>query len=441
MIAFQRYIRSCILLAAVVAINPLFCGCIGDDSLCTEEDGAGTVADGNVNLSFTIVTRHAPSGRAADISGGLVGSSVENFINISDIQFLLFDADRKFLQNFYPDVKLADGNTDYSEYVATVSIDEPYFDENIDGNVNFYIMALANGKSLGMSFPGAFPGVTTISDLCSAAGSPLLTEGISTSGIFDPQNGVGIPMSGLQYFSVAGKSLKESTPHNPYNLSTPGGGRDINMLRAVAKIEVIDRINIPVGEDYDADIYGESPDRITGVSLLGTFSSGSMFPAMDQWDRGDAFETQQVIAPTVPKNASWLNPPVFPDRGNINLDGYGDVLRGFAYDEYATGQRADKCRVYSAYVYEYSRAGIGTGHPPYLHVTVKGSSDKNDANYGPQVLPMRLTQTEGQVVTDLDALMRNHIYRYEITAISQGLEITWTLCPMDEVTIDIPPFN
>ena len=63
------------------------------------------------------------------------------------------------------------------------------------------------------------------------------------------------------------------------------------------------------------------------------------------------------------------------------------------------------------------------------------------------VYRMRLAEyNDGTATTDLDMLLRNHIYRFEITGITpeskeEKLIIDWTLCDMDDVSVIIPPFN
>lgn len=71
---------------------------------------------------------------------------------------------------------------------------------------------------------------------------------------------------------------------------------------------------------------------------------------------------------------------------------------------------------------------------PYIRVTI-----------GTNVLPMRLaTYKDGVAETELPYMLRNHIYRFEITKIHLGSELTvnWTVCDMDDGgVIKIPGFN
>ena len=50
--------------------------------------------------------------------------------------------------------------------------------------------------------------------------------------------------------------------------------------------------------------------------------------------------------------------------------------------------------------------------------------------------------TDGQATNGLTALLRNHIYRYEIkSASSNSLTVNYTICPMGSGTADIPAFE
>lgn len=115
----------------------------------------------------------------------------------------------------------------------------------------------------------------------------------------------------------------------------------------------------------------------------------------------------------------------------------------FVPDEYARQLRADNCPVFSCYLYEYDRSRItNSEQAPYMRVTTRGSAGLQDGES--LVRPIRLaTYTNGVADQNLQALLRNHIYRYEVIDVNEfsEIELVWTVCPMDEATVDIPSFN
>lgn len=416
-------------------------GCVNEDDNCPVP-GSGS---DTVKLRFTIVTRtpmnsSRQSSRAADISGDKIGTPAENYLNLAarDISFLLFDRDQKLLRNFTPDVDITpvDGSN-YITYTVRATISEPYFANVADANTEFYIMVVANGRPYGLSAFALAPGHTSISDVAGQLASftlPTTYQDPITSGTtgWTPSqpgdaDGEYIPMAGLQHFTIA-KGAFAAGPENFIDLS-PDGSKDINMLRALAKIEVIDRIDIPKDGNFVDD-----PDRISieKVELLGYCATGTILPSFDQWNRNDALETQQVVAPTMASPLTYRNPAA---DFKITTDG---TKIEFHVDDDAQDKREDLCPVFSVYTTEYSLAAIGTANPVYARVTVQVNPTDS------RIYLLKLASyTNGQPGDNITTLLRNHIYRYEISDISiEGtLTANWVVCPMSEVKITIPSFN
>lgn len=434
----------CFRMALTVLICLMTGSCIEDASDCpeTSDPGLGTA---DVRLSFTIMTgreaaRTTDRSRSADIDGDQNGKNGENYIDINDLNFLLFDADGKFLQNFTPETKVIRDPDEETVYTVNATVSDPYFGEATGDNVVFYIMALCNGAQLGMGFPLLERG-TTIESLCSAAGSPSFTILPQTSilqwGIPGMQS---IPMSGLRAFSVSKAALKASSADNPVDISE-ARTKPLNMLRAVTKIEIVDKINIE--GKYNPAIHDNLPERIEKVEINGIYPSGTILPSMDQWTRNVAVpETQQVIAPTIPVSAAYLNPAKYPSPE------FTQIIPGTSLDFVPDGTDEDNCPVYAVYIYEYAAESFivdGSQHNvdngiklteqmPYIRVTI-----------GTDILPMRLaTYKDGIAEAELPYMLRNHIYRFEITKIHLGSELTvnWTVCDMDNGgLIEIPGFD
>lgn len=451
-----RHIKRLALLAGFLPLLTAG-GCVNDSSDCPQ------TGDGDkelFHLEFAISTRRTASGagniregstRAADIDGEVHGCPAENFINIADrdLQFLLFDGERKFLQPLdLNDVREVYTASDYSLYTFHTPVTAQYFKDNIGTTFSFYIMALANGAKMGMTYPVPTVG-ETIEDVVSStqgnASNSLLTVKPVTSQLFsaDIANLQLFPMAGLQKFTVYGPDLRKGTEAQPYNISA--NGKEINMLRAMAKIEVIDHVNFT--GNYN-DSYANDENRIAKVEINGIMNAGCILPAIGEWTNADADETQQVDNPTIPAGASYQNPHPIGTSNTLvpnDADMVSRVVIDFNIDEYAMSLRSDNCPVYSCYIYEYALANLAdTQTPPYARITTKGRSVGGQTE-GSRIMPMPISEYEnGVAVRSVASLLRNHIYRYQINSINQdnNVDVQWTVCPLDEVPeIVIPPFN
>lgn len=435
----RKYSRG--LLAAILAAVTLT-GCVYDDGACPDVPEPGR-HDSDVSISFKVATNRDMRTRAADLDGDQQGSQPEDYIDVGNMQFLLFDSDQKFLRFLTPTVTM----DRTGEYTVMDSFEEPYFENAADGSsVGFYIMSLANGYSMGAVWAGATRGVTSISDLCGVTQNTVLTAKPVPSLLMNANQDIeGVqrfPMSGLQNFTVAVSDLKASTREAPVDLSAGVSGRTLYMLRALAKIEIIDKANYTGGF---TEAVANDAVRIEKAELDGFFSRGCQLPAYSQWMRGDVTlpETQQVIAPSVPRTCTYLNPPAFSEN-NDEIGAVPDNVRiDFVPDEYAQSLRADKAPVFSGYVYEYADPsdGIAITQPPYIRVTTKGDGSDGSS----LILPFRLgVYEDGKYKEKCTQLLRNHIYRYEITSVNttSRIVVNWTVCDMDKpADITIPPFE
>lgn len=417
--------------------------------------------DGNFNVKFTLLSRcdsdMAASTRAETLTAEeRAGSDVENFINVDDINFLIFGEDRKFIQYLDKISVTSVGNTGYAVYEVYGNLHDSYFAPEISGSVTFHILAYANLKGWGVEesdITRPTPGVTLMEDFLASNSGILLRNAPDTAGLLHMNDGTGgtppwIPMAGVCKFTVARDMLSVgSNPENPadgaYDL-TAATGNSLNMLRALAKIEVVDKIN--VAGTYNEITYGHYPWnsseddadnknswlRISSVNLNGVMSLGSVFPDIAQWKPG--FETSQVSTPSIPADAEYLKPKSLGADGTIGTGGSdaGSSI-AFAPDRQATLLRADKCPVFSAYVFEYRKSLVDIPSlQPYMTVSTRGGND----NYR-VTLPLRLAKYEDGDATaadNLDALLRNHIYTYEICGIAQEVKVDWTVCDMDRLS-------
>lgn len=457
--------------------------CVNDSQLCPEPDEVG---GDKIYLRFTIFTvseggtNDSSSTRAADIDGEIAGSEYENVINLgkdgNGLTYFLFDASQGFVADISPEsttvlTKVTIGEDHAYEFYEVVSkLDKDYI--NTTNTIStFYILAAANYSDWFESNSYSLPTPTvgqTISSYITGNSCFVMTklpytdqlrhQGDSWS--YRP-GGSYFPLAGLQRFDVQSAMIEGSTQNSPYDISL-AANKDLNLLRTFAKIELIDKINVKDKYDptVDGSYFGEPGNetdegienahlRIHKLEMLGKMTQGTLFPNVAQWDRNGVFETQQVIYPTIPTTAEYLNAMVYSRDENDgswsdNYTGNSDCITDGYPDWYATQLREDKCPVFSLYVYEYSRlasqlTGVQTNELPYLRVTLRGSSDTDTQS---MMLPVSMEgydSTTGEYTSDtyINYLNRNHIYRYEVVAISQDATLVWKLCDMDDLSTDI----
>ena len=446
-----RLLRGTASAAALLALAIMAQGCVADND---DDCPAPPAPENNITLQFTVVTRNIQGrSKSGSESRALIiptdptqlGTADENYLDLQHLTFVLLDGSGKALTSFAPEVKPENPATDYySRYTVTASIDHPYFRDATTENINFYIMVLANYQnhtpmniavSPGMDFAHLFDPKTV-----GTFAFPLTKKADNYEQYWwEPSiaNAQYIPMSGLQNFTVAKTDLDKSSEEEPLNLSPASGGKDINMLRAIAKIEVIDHIEF----DKDATPHQKPiKDRVAieKVELLGFFSRGSILPTLANWQQDPtSTETQYVTSPSVPDAGSYNIPSPF-NTGDQN----GAAILDFYYDQTATDMREDGCRVFSAYVPEYSLAKIGTSTQAWMQVTIQNLNATN-AEEVSRLYELKLASyTDGLPWQEID-LLRNTIYRYQINSVSSTLLNTqWTVCPWDSSgEINIPDYE
>lgn len=426
-----------ILLSLLLSVGCLT-SCINDYGNCPAQ--VEELPHDSFQIRFQIATKPTGSSRAADIGGDLVGSGAENIINVDDIRYLIFDSNQKFICDISPEATATASNAMYTLYDVVAMVDDPYFMKGIDSMLNFYILVLANLSSWNITVPDLSPG----DDMSTVFTNGLVMDRVPVETVqllraADDEEAAKLPVAGLQRFSFHGSMLLSTTEGMPYDISR-ATGKDINMLRALAKIEIIDKINI--GDRIFDPVADDNGFRISKVEMNGYMAKGTLLPSLDQWMRGVVTpESQQVDAATIPNPFTYSFPPAFNANGTLgSAEGLSNYILDFALDNEATMLRDDKCPVYSCYVYEYKKlliSQIPIAQQPYFQVTLKGSIDPEIES---AVFPMRMAQyTDGSTTqaATLDNLLRNHIYRFEIAGISQQLSVNWTVCSMDEAEANI----
>jgi|GEM_PF-1194969 len=444
-------------------------GCVTDNDDCPIIEETP-----KVTMEFTVTTRGAIAGSRAitepSAPDGQLGTVDENYLDLRHISFLLFDDKQQLIVPLYPKVEPETG-TNYKKY--TVSCDLPYYTfdyakdnagtptEKPSDNVTFTVVVLGNYFDNDPKRLNFTTGVK-LDYMLNQNSSPTFGYPLSrATGHTEDKgwwpikgdNGQYIPMSGLRRFTVARTALLSTTPANPLRLSDDGN--EINMLRAVAKIEVIDCINKvdqtepTPGTDTDQD----AKKVVTGVTLNGFMSRGSIIPTADNFFRTGTdtdpviSETDYVTTTSIPSDAIYNDPLPYKivdggtaQRTNAKID--------FFYDATATNLREDKCPVYSAYVPEYEYASVNaTNVVSWLGVTISdktsGAAGTGDVITGGNLFEVKLApyNENNQPVGQL-TVFRNNIYRYELQSVDNfKFTLKWTVCNMDQVTVTIPDFN
>lgn len=411
--------------------------CIEDYGECPEIGG-----EGPFQLSFTILTKNVPDSRATEAEFDQIGTSPENYLDVNDMRILVFDNNRDFIVDVTPSASVMSKNDIFTIYEVRAKFDDPYFVDKVnsgDVNIDFYILVLANYSDWGISFPPMQKGVSLESFFADACTMTVLPNTFKLlNAVSDPSWRQLFPMAGLQHFSINGNNLLTSTESDPTDLSVLTG-KEINMLRSLAKIEVVDKVNIGDNEVF-TDEDEEDPLRIDKVELNGYMTQGTLLPGYQQWRGSGSPETQQVTAPTVPGTASYVRPPVLNNDNSFEPAGsLSGFILNFYKDEAATAMREDKCPVFSCYIFEYSSALLeGTTQRPYMRITTLAGNVGGDVMES-LLLPLRLaTYTDdGNPPVNVPYLLRNHIYRFEVVAIHQDVRVNWTVCPMDQASVDI----
>lgn len=379
------------------------------------------------------------------------GTLPENYLDLKNIKFLFFDSEQKFLSEFTPDVKPE--GTDYVRYDVTGIVQDQYFTNPQSNTVDFYILVLANysqyspegfyvtkGTTLQQLFDVQQPRFQ-LPTIASPWWFPHL-EDLTADGVYPgaPQY---IPMAGLQHFTVPAADFKSKE-----RIDLP---EDINMLRALAKIEVIDRIGASGTGDATIQLPAEQRSSIEKVELMGYYTLGTILPEFSQWNVGGDAETRYVSAPFVPTYIPYANPYPFNSQDNTATN----FRRNFGEDDVATAARADGCKVFSVYIPECKVPAadqqLVNGTYPiekgltkaWAQVTIQNPNGDSFGELSSVLYELKLTGYTNGASDEVDTpLLRNTIYRYEISSVSADIvNVTWTVCPMTPANIDIPGFN
>lgn len=323
-------------------------------------------------------------------------TKAEDYIDIAgqDFLVLVFDGYGRLIQRFEPSSTVIKQGQDAAAYELSGVLGETSANE-------IQVAVIANCNSMGAS--GAYDRFVL--------GNTFLSEmyGDGTKWNFTLPNPEGgwqpsieakrtIPMYGCSGVKSLNTAQPNAADENRYDLNLG----EIKMLRAVAKIEIVDCLP-------------EGVEIAPNVTLSAYNTQGRLIPdatANPDWNK----EGTQVTSPTLPDNVQTAT-----------------GLRFFTELKTIGGK---ECKVYSAYVTEASL----TTNRPHINLTVKDSEGQGTSSKDYEMAVD--SYTDGKASKELAALLRNHIYRYEIkSASSNSLTVNYTICPMGLSTADIPPFE
>jgi len=364
----MKNLKDCILSLFIGTwLGGLLPACTHDDEIRLPDRNDG------FHISIALSVGEAPIARAYDGAlSDLPGEGAEDYIDIEDLRIYAFSSNggQPCLAQVYPDPNVEglmkpEVTPVGGKYYLKAELPYDIFSQN----QQFKLVAVANnGKSVvekGSTLLGDF--VKNSYTISYTANSPWFPQW-GTSGTF----GLGIPMFGVQKVNLSGYDFKTHNEFNPYLL------KNVNMLRAMAKIEV----DVEEGKGFN----------ITSVSLLaGSYYDGGCIAPVGA---ASMTETEDVKLCNIPEP----NPVTVSSPLPFYRDG-------------ATGK-------FVAYVPEFD-LGNENSRKDKIELTI------DDETYH---LSLTKYAADGKPsFTDSDAypwnaLLRNHVYRYTITEV-QGLAI------------------
>lgn len=266
-----------LLSAALCLLATVTVGSCSHDDTIDGPDGPDTEAC-DVNFKFNIYAGDANRTRALGVWEENAADVAERILTPSDIKVLIFDGSGALLTSVSP------GGLDYhvdpltndGYYSLSLFFTSPYFGQ-YDGtdDVSFSVVILANLESIGGSYT-TFPYSSTLWH--------SVQESFTMSPDWFPAENRGIPMYGHKSFTVKKSQLTGSDSFSPIGT--------INMLRALSKVEVTDRIiNAVVGAD------GLKYPRVTGVEMISWVDKGFLAPRNFDYALG-------LYSANIPSNAT-----------------------------------------------------------------------------------------------------------------------------------------
>ncbi len=305
------------------------------------------------------------------------------------MKFLLFSAEGHLLQDISSIARTQNDDTTYSAYTMQATFEEPYFTEGgADDTVSFQIMVLANWPKNAVAQIGL---LTNIDDILASAATYDMADDFWPT--FDDKQSVGIPMYALRSFRVTRQQLRQSSANYPLVFE---GSESITLLRAMAKFEVADKIE---------------GKKVGSAVVLDWNSRGMLIP--NNFENG-----KQVTAPTYPAN---------PSPRSETDERYGRRMRQLDYAAH---------KGWTTYLPEMSLLSPTRS----LSITIENYAEGGKPHYTGEKRTQRYTVAipTGE---EWSHMLRNHIYRIEVTSAKGGFTFNYTICPWDSKSADDITFD
>lgn len=376
-------IRLHLLFSTLIA-SAMLTGCIYDNAPATRACDAEESLFINLNLSVPLSTRSSGHNYSNQ------GTPAENYIDIDDIKICIFDSDDNYVDDKYISEVSESTPTDKVNGYYTVTAKLDLSDQEVKNRLStFKIMVLANWVSFeesngNTSFNPSFEGYSL------SGTKNIFQDGTNFNFTFAPPTASnpyswtpsidekrGIPMFGmsrefeLQYAIDMGRYSDDPIDN-------------INMLRAIAKVEIIDELG----------------DRIGSVSMSKANKSGRIIPDIEvnkDWEDPSI----QIETPSIPTNPGTI-----------------DKI------EFVQGPDSDGKRTWVAYI-------------PEMDFTIDERPQFTVYDGEEQLDPKPFNNYENnEVVTDpnkyLPAVLRNHIYSFRVTINDKaGVSINFSVLPWE----------
>lgn len=392
------------MLAALMSVVVSGCG----------SDPESKSAASEMSISFRVETRNGEDANAGGESGESsagyeAATEWENFIDIdnNDYRIAFFDNDNRCITPFTPTEISAVENSNYVDY--TLKGEVPGI---LTLYSDFKIVVLANWDS----YPEIKTGITTIDDICcpndEATGKFRHFEG---SGFNIKESARYVPMYGIKEYK--GVVFGRDNENNPTVLYEGNFG-PVNMLRAIAKVEIIFDTEDPYQLDNTKTLY------ITNYNDYGYCAPEGCYAEKDyyhySWEsdyrqgflhlvggKNDEGTEKMLNMSKLTKDGKDIWVAYLPEYRNVALSGdRTDCAKGTASSDIVPAKIA----------VPFIRGGIA--HTSYIDFA---------------------TYSDGEPANPLN-IERNNLYRFTITHVDQGMKwkveaLPWNCLAHEEIVM------
>lgn len=385
-------------------------GCVGDDSLCPE-DQPGYNPNDEVWLSFDLrsmqpLPKGFPDTRATygnDIHHpDEAANRYENYISDRDFYIVLLNESHKAFKYIAPgEFQITSVNADEGIYTLTSKINRAYFD--LLANDEFmYVLAVANVDGTpGGGYFGSDVWMKSVYAISSEESRCFAFQPSATMAWTPDGNSNRIPMAGIKQTKAPTKDELDNAEDidNPYSLAPEED--PLVIQRSMIKIRVLDAI--PTQESLPRKLHIES------VSFANGSDHGFILPKMNEnasWAEGTRV-LESVGSPN--GSTTWLQTSdILASAGGIFKEDDGNEYNSFilyAPEQIYNGQKN-----------------------PTLRITLRYDDGAREQIERTVVLSEEFPQTD--LETRVNYMVRNHIYQFTVSMTEKAtLSLDYSVCP------------